>query len=192
MFPSNSIRHRVFRTRRHLRIAGLAWTITWVFLSASSSFADSELELSKTSSKEFDVATEVRGFVQSLIARNPQVKARFEELTAEARAEAGGRFSLGKLNVIEWLVPNFENRFQGGKGERDGEYVFLVQQQLVSGFHHGYSVADNVTSQVRVILHSEFREDQGDPSAKEGFVLTSNELTMKFEGFVTVSISPVK
>ena len=35
-----------------------------------------------------------------------------ERLTDETRAEAGGRFSVGKLRVLEWLTPNFENDFE--------------------------------------------------------------------------------
>lgn len=188
MLPSDSLitrRHFVrSRRQRGCIFLGFAW------LGAATLLTAADLEVTKTSGKEIDVPAEVAKFVQTLVAENADVKAQFDKLTAAARQEAGGRFSVGNIKAVEWLVPSYENNFRSGHGERASEQLFLVQQQLISGFHHGYSITRNVMSQVRTTLHSEFREDPTDPKAKNGFVLTSNKLTMKFEGFVTVTITP--
>ena len=60
----------------------------------------------------------------------------------------------------------------------DGEYIYLVQQQLIFGFHRGYTVEDNVLARVHVRLH------EVDPPVQ-------NSLKMTFEGLVTVALSPV-
>jgi hypothetical protein len=165
--------------------------IATCWLGTSLCRAAGELEVSRTATTQFDLAAEAAAFVESLESKNAEVKSKFEEITAETRSQAGGRFSVGKARVIEWLTPNFESDFRSGGGTRDVEQVLLVQQPLVAGFHHGYAVTENATSQVRVYSHSDYREDPKNPAAKEGFVLTAQKLTLRFEGFVKVTITPI-
>jgi hypothetical protein len=90
---------------------------------------------------------------------------------------SGGRFRVGDFVPIEWLVPSFETNTKDTGSSSDGEYIYLVQQQLIFGFHRGYSVEDNVVARVHVRLH------EVDPPVQ-------NSLKMTFEGFVTVALSP--
>jgi hypothetical protein len=138
--------------------------------------ADKPTELTKTSQTEFNIPKEVVAFVSNLIETNPVIRRQYEGLTAATRENAGGRFSVGNFIPIEWLVPNFESNANDTGATSDGEYIYLVQQQLIFGFHRGYSVEDNVVARVHVRLHEV--DDQ-------------NSLKMTFEGFVTVALNPV-
>jgi hypothetical protein len=137
--------------------------------------ADKPIELTKTSRTEFNLPKEVVAFVSNLIETNPVVRRQYEGLTAATKENAGGRFSVGNFVPIEWLVPNFESHAMDTGGSSDAEYIYLVQQQLIFGFHRGYSVEDNVVARVHVRLHEV--DDQ-------------NSLKMTFEGFVTVALNP--
>jgi uncharacterized protein YecT (DUF1311 family) len=137
--------------------------------------ADKPIELTKTSQTEFNIPKEVVAFVSNLIETNPVIRRQYEGLTAATRQNAGGRFSVGNFVPIEWLVPNFESNAKDTGATSDGEYIYLVQQQLIFGFHRGYSVEDNVVARVHVRLHEV--DDQ-------------NSLKMTFEGFVTVALNP--
>jgi hypothetical protein len=139
--------------------------------------ADRPIELTKTSQKEFDIPKEVVAFVSNLIETNPGVRRQYEGLTAATRENAGGRFSVGNFVPIEWLVPNYESNTKDTGSASDGEYIYLVQQQLIFGFHRGYSVEDNVVARVHVRWH------KVDPPVQ-------NSLKMTFEGFVTVALNP--
>jgi uncharacterized protein YecT (DUF1311 family) len=139
--------------------------------------ADRPTELTKTSQKEFDIPKEVVAFVSNLIETDPEVRRQYEGLTAATKENAGGRFNVGNFVPIEWLVPNYEGSTKDTGSSSDGEYIYLVQQQLIFGFHHGYSVEDNVVARVHVRLH------EVDPPVQ-------NSLKMTFEGFVTVTLSP--
>ncbi len=151
-----------------------------------SAAADKPNELTKTSQAEFNIPKEVVAFVSNLIETNPEVRNQYEKLTAATRESAGGRFQVGDLVPIEWLVPNVENNFRDTSGTSDAEYVYLVQQQLIFGFHHGYSVEDNVVARVHVKLHE---VEEPDPTQQDK-VIFQNSLKMTFEGFVTVTLNP--
>ena len=139
--------------------------------------ADKPTELTKTSQTEFDIPKEVVAFVSDLIETNPEVRRQYEGLIATTKENAGGRFNVGDFVPIEWLVPNYEGSTKDTGSSSDGEYIYLVQQQLIFGFHRGYSVEDNVVARVHVRLH------EVDPPVR-------NSLKMTFEGFVTVVLNP--
>ena len=189
MLPANPVAVTNMPVNREF-IYCLVAIATW-WLGTSLCRGAGELEVSHTAPTEFDLAVEAAAFVESLESKNADVKSKFEQITAETRSQAGGRFSVGKARVIEWLTPNFESDFRSGGGTRDVERVLLVQQPLIAGFHHGYAVTENATSQVRAYSHSDYREDPKNPAAKEGFVLTAQKLTLRFEGFVKVTIAPI-
>jgi hypothetical protein len=186
MLSADSLAQRMRPFRLRLRICLVALALGWP--GTISCRAADNLTITRASKKALDVSAEVRAFVEGLLAKNAKVKSQFEQLSAETRAEAGGRFSVGKMHVIEWLTPSYENDFRDGVGTRDIKQVFLIQQPLVAGYHHGYAVTENVTSLVRVFIHSDFREDK---KSTEGFILTEQKLTMKFQGFVKVTLTPV-
>ena len=147
--------------------------------------ADKPIELTKTSQTELDIPKEVVAFVSNLIETNPEVRRQYEGLTAATRENAGGRFRVGNFVPIEWLVPNFENNIKDTGGSSDAEYIYLVQQQLIFGFHRGYSVEDNVVARVHVRWHE---VDEPDLKQRDKFI-SQNSLRMTFEGFVTVVLN---
>jgi uncharacterized protein YecT (DUF1311 family) len=150
---------------------------------AFTSAAAGTKEITKTSRGEFNLPKEIVAFVSNLVETDPEVRNQYKKLTAATEEEAGGRFNVGDFVAIEWLVPNVENNFNDAGGTSDAEYVYLVKRQLIFGFHHGYSVNDNVVARVHVALHE---EDEPDPKQKDKFAVRSSSLKMTFEGFVTV------
>ena len=139
----------------------------------------------KTSTSPLEVGEEVPAFVQRMIESNEELSVRYEGLIAKRAEAAGGRFQAGEWKAIEWLVPNLSSSFRDGKGERDGESIYLVQQQLQEGFRGGYSVNDNIVVRVRAFFH----EDHGYNEKKDEYFLTKSTLTLTFEGFVTVKVT---
>jgi hypothetical protein len=144
-------------------------------------------QITKISHRQFNIPKEIVAFVSHLVESDPDVSTQYEKLTAATREEAGGKFAVGDFVAIEWLVPEFSVEFGESGGTRDGEYIYLVQQQLRSGFHRGYSVDDNVVARVHVKLHEDHKPN---PKKKDDFVLSSNSLELTFEGFVAVTLTP--
>src|SRR6202022_3370024 len=114
---------------------------------------DKPKQITKTSHRQFSIPKEVIAFVSHLVESDPDVSTQYEKLTAATKEAAGGRFKVGVFVGIEWLIPEFLLRVWETAGSRGGEYIYLVQQQLVSGVHRGYSVDDNVVARVHVKLH---------------------------------------
>src|ERR1700736_2332013 len=148
---------------------------------------DKPKQITKTSHTQFSIPKEVIAFVSHLVESDPDVSTQYEKLTVATKEAAGGRFKVGDFVAIEWLVPEFSVEFGESGGTQDGEYIYLVQQQLVSGVHRGYSVDDNVVARVHVKLHEDLKPN---PKKKDDFVLTSNSLELTFEGFVAVTLTP--
>lgn len=140
-----------------------------------------------TATKEFDVPKQVTAFVTNLIDKDKDVAAKFEKLSAKVREEAGGRFSVGEPVAILWRVPSFTGEFEEKGGKRDGEYVYLVNQSLVAGYHRGYAIDDSVVAKVRVKLHEDYAPK---PRSQGDYVLTKTQLTLTFEGFVALEEKP--
>jgi Protein of unknown function (DUF1311). len=162
--------------------SGLVWIL---LLFAFTTAAADKKEITKSSRTEFDIPKEVTAFVSNLVETDPEIRSQYKKLTAATEEEAGGRFQVGDFVAIEWLVPNFQNNFTDTGGTRDAEYVYLVQRQLIFGFHHGYCVKDNVVTRVHVALHE---EDEPDPKQKDKFVVRNSSLKLTFDGFVAVTL----
>lgn len=142
----------------------------------------------KTSTKEFDIPAEVVAFVEKLIESDPDLRARYAQLIAPVKEEAGGKFNTGPFVPIEWLVPEFSiSRDEHSNSE--GSYVYLVKQQLVFGFSRGYSVPDNVIAQVTA---TETDSYDPDPSNGGDRILAASTLSLHFDGFVDIQIRPDK
>ena len=89
--------------------------------------------------------------------------------------------------AIEWLVPEASVEFRDTGGTRDYEGVYLVRRQLHFGFHRGYSVPDNVVARVTVKEHQDHKPNS---KSRDGFILTATKLTLHFDSFVTVQLTP--
>jgi len=188
-FERDFTTHLQFNTmlRHSYTMKARTFVILAVLFSGLLAFGGSEtgLKITKTSAKEFNIRREVVQFYESVLRRNPKVAAKQQELIEASSGHGGGSVHLGDPVAIEWLVPNFINDF-GGTDTRNAEYVYLVQQQLQAGFHHGYSVDGNLVAQIRVKLHAQY--EQNPQKKEEDFILVSNSLTLSFEGFVKMTL----
>jgi hypothetical protein len=148
--------------------------------------ADDAKTETKTSNNFFDIPKEVVAFVEHLVETDSGIRTEYARLIAPTKEDAGGRFSVGPFTAIEWLVPETSVEFQASGGTRDYEGVYLVRRQLRIGFHHGYSVADNVVIRVTVREHQDYKPDT---QKEDNFILTRTELTLHFDGFVTLQLN---
>ena len=139
-----------------------------------------------TGTSRFDIPKEVASFVERTIKSDPDLQARYLQLIAAVKEEAGGRFSAGKFIAIEWLVPAYTSRrITAEGGGADTESVYLVQRQLISGYSRGYSVPENVVAQVTVNIHTKTRfVGRGDETQ-----VSSRQLKLHFDGFVKVQLT---
>jgi hypothetical protein len=149
--------------------------------------AEDAKTVTKTSNHLFDIPKEVATFVEHLVETDAGIRTKYAHLIAPTQEEAGGRFSVGPFTAIEWLVPEANVEFQASGGTRDYEGVYLVLRQLRIGFHRGYSVSDNVVVRVTVREHQDLKSD---PQKEDDFILTRAELTLHFDGFVSVQLNP--
>jgi hypothetical protein len=143
-----------------------------------------ELEVTRTTSEKLDSERESLVFTRSLIEHNPDVRASFESLAEPAKSEAGGRFRLGKWQIIAWRTPSYTGDFHADEGRRDAEILYLVFIPLYRGYHRGYSVDEQVVAQISAKQNQIFTRTGDDE-----WSLKSDTLTLTFEGFVQPEFS---
>lgn len=148
--------------------------------------ADDPGTLKKVSKETFDVPKEVEAFVEQVIKNDAAVSAHYEKLMAATKEAAGGKFSEIPFEAIEWLVKSYtQRRFTVEGGGSDKESVYLVRRQLMSAYSRGYSIPENVVAQVTVGETRLTKAGEGDRS-----IHVSSEITLHFDGFVKVSVTP--
>jgi hypothetical protein len=144
---------------------------------------DPRLVKSFTAAKRLKIEDAVADFVIDLIHKNTAgVQDQYRKLTAKTEEEAGGRYATRRFEGIQWFVN--EHVFQSNaKGfESTDDYTYLARQQLVFGFHHGFSTPVNGVGQVRVVT-SLSGKGVG-PEVKDGWVAPGAKVTLTFEGFL--------
>ncbi|MEJ6579111.1 MAG: hypothetical protein QNL33_03050 [Akkermansiaceae bacterium] len=159
-----------------------------LFLIASifTALADDPRTVKKMSKEPFDVAKEVEAFVEQVIKKDPAISAQYEKLIAATKEEAGGKFSEQPFEAIEWLVNAYTaRRFTAEGGGSDKESIYLVRRQLMSAYSRGYSIPENVIAQVTVNEASLSKPGEGD-----NYIHVKTELTLHFDGFVKVAVTP--
>jgi uncharacterized protein YecT (DUF1311 family) len=132
-------------------------------------------QLIKKSTTQFDISKEVVNFVSNLIEKDSKVKSEYKSLIAPFEESAGGRFKVGELTPIELQVPKNETVENDTEASENQEYIYLVQQQLISGYRHGYSATDNIFARVHVFFDNDKKHQP--PTLK-----------LLFDGFVDVTI----
>jgi TIR domain len=150
-------------------------------LDSSGLFHDSiHIEECREATQEFRVKLEVADFFSRLVHHNPEISKEFNSRVQPTRESAGGRFRYGDLTVAEWFVPDYWVEFRHGKGQRNGEYIFLVRQALLHGVRRGYSITTNILAKVEGTSHEEFVEDS---TIQDDWKLVKSTLTLRFVGF---------
>jgi hypothetical protein len=140
----------------------------------------SAIELDATFSRgtEFDVEREAGLYASSLIHDQPEIASIFKELSANARAMAGGRWSMPVPRTITWEANTWLDARQP-QAVRKSEFKILVIFPLHCGFHTGYESTERVAMEIEAFdeLKYDYVGDALD------VVLHSDTLRLKFSGF---------
>ena len=145
--------------------------------------ADPRLVKTFTAAKSLKLDEAVADFVIDLIRKNTAgVQDQYRKLTAKTEEDAGGRYATRRFEGIQWFVN--EHVFQvNDKGfESTDDCTYLARQQLVFGFHRGFSTPVNVIGQVRVLTSLSGKGDG--PNVKDGIASPGMKVTLTFEGFL--------
>ena len=145
--------------------------------------ADPRLVKTFTATKPLKLDEAVADFVIDLIRKNTAgVQDQYRKLTAKTEEEAGGRYATRRFEGIQWFV-NEHSVEHGDKGFQFGDdYTYLARQQLIFGFHRGFSTPVNVIGKVGVITSLSGKGDG--PIVKDGIAAPGTKVTLTFEGFL--------
>ena len=136
-----------------------------------------------TAKKPTKLGEAVAEFVIDLVHKNTGgVQDEYRKLTAATEEAAGGRYQTHPFEGIQWFVVESSWENTDTSTSEDGEYIYLARQQLVAGFHRGYSVPANVVAQVRVI--TSYKGGVSPTPLKGADVAAGTKITLQFEGFL--------
>jgi hypothetical protein len=137
-----------------------------------------ELDVTFSCGREFDVEREAGLYASSLIHDQPDIGEIFEKLSANARAMAGGRWQMPLPRTITWEANTWVDARQP-QVIRKSEFKILVIFPLQCGFHTGYESTERVAMEIEAFdeLKYDYVGDALD------IVLHSDTLRLKFEGF---------
>jgi hypothetical protein len=137
-----------------------------------------------TASKTLELNDEVASFVIDLIHKNTAgVQDQYRKLTAKTEEDAGGRYSTRRFQGLQWFVNEFTHEESEKGMSESADYIYLVRQQLIFGYHYGYSAPVNVVARVRV--QTERRSKRVVKATKPDLVQPGTKITLAFEGFLT-------
>ena len=147
---------------------------------------DPRLTRTFTATKTLKLDAAVADFVIELIHKNTAgVQDRYRKLTAKTEEEAGGRYLTRRFEAIQWFVNEYAISPHSKGAEHTYDYTYLARQQLISGFHHGFSATVNVVGQVRVLTwHYSLHGKGKGPKTKPGWLAPGTKVTLTFEGFL--------
>ena len=136
-----------------------------------------------TAKKPTKLGDAVAEFVIDLVHKNTGgVQDEYRKLTAATEEAAGGRYQTHPFEGIQWWVVEESWENTDKISSSDAEYIYLARQQLVAGFHRGYSVPVNVVAQVRVI--TSYKGSVTSTPLKGADVAGGTKITLTFEGFL--------
>ena len=146
--------------------------------------AEEMTTVTKESETKFDLPKEVVAFVNQLIEKHPETKAKYGAIIAPLVESVGGphRFTAEPFIATEWRAEAGRRR---DLTEANYKGVYLVVSKLSCFASRGYLVPDPVVAKVTVTEHT-----RGKVGENDGFIFLSSKLTLHFEGFVEVSLIP--
>ena len=161
----------------HMRIAA---TVLATIATLCIAVGDDLTTVTKESEAEFDVPKEVVAFVNQLIAKHPETKAKYAAIIAPLEEAFGGphRVTAEPFIATEWRAEAGHRR---DLTESNYEGVYLVVSKLSCGVSRGYSIPDPVVAKVTVTERSRGRVAKNDE-----FIFLGSKLTLQFDGFVEV------
>lgn len=149
---------------------------------AADKLANHDLVRTFTAKEPVKLNEAVAKFVIDLIHKNTAgVQDDYAKLTASTEEAAGGRYETHPFEGILWFVVEASWNHTDTTSTEAGEFIYLARQQLVAGFHRGFSIPTNVVAQVRVT--TEYKGKTPKP-AKEDAVPPGTKITLNFEGFL--------
>jgi hypothetical protein len=138
--------------------------------------------------REFDVEKEAGLYASSLIHDEPEIKAMFDKLSANARAMAGGRWQTPSPRAITWEANTWRDARQP-QLIRKSEFKIVVIFPLHCGFHTGYEMLERVA--VEIEAFDELKYDYVGEGDALDITLHSDTLRLKFIGFRDLISSPM-
>jgi hypothetical protein len=145
-----------------------------------------ELDVTFSSGREFDIEREAGLYASSLIRDQDDVARAFETLSANARATAGGRWRMPSPQTVTWEVNTWREKRQP-QFIRKSEVKVLVILPLHCGFSSGYESTERVAMEIEA-----FDELKYDHVGEDDLILHSDTLRLRFGGFRDLSSSPLK
>jgi hypothetical protein len=150
---------------------------------APAKVADPRLVKTFTATKALKLDDAVADFVIDLVRKNTAgVQDQYRKLTAGTEANAGGRYSTRRFEGIQWFVNEHSAENNDRGFQCDDDYTYLARQQLIFGFHRGFSTPVNVIGQVRVVTSISGKGEA--PVPRDGWVAAGAKVTFTFEGFL--------
>jgi len=146
-------------------------------------------QITKTSTKEFDIPKEIKAFYSSLLDGNAEVKHQFEAATQASREDNGGTFHVFEPQVIDWFPS--EDHWNVSKGF-DCDDHYLVIQPIGLGRGRAETHDNAIVSEFEVIEAGKTKYDESDEAAGRDPTLISNTITIKFLGFRSFTLTPLK
>ena len=147
----------------------------------------SDLHVTFSRGRVFDVEREVAIYASSLIRNNPNVSSVFESLSENVRRAAGGRWRMPSAQTVIWQAETFRAARQP-QFVRASEWTVMVVFALHAGYSSGYESKERVIIEIAAsdLLKYDYIGERPDT------VLHSHTLELKFEGFRNLVASPVE
>ncbi len=130
-----------------------------------------------------DVEKAVLDFLNELLTKHPNLAKQVEGLSATARENAGGRFSYGDPQVIEWHVGMKEVDFKENSGRDHTTNTYLIIRPFIEGQRKGYSVNQKAIAKMETDSVQTFGSNHSKP--------VSTRLRITFKGFINLSEFPL-
>ena len=163
--------------------SSLLWSGTMNAQETPAAPANPALVRTYTASHPLDLNEEVAKFVIDLIHTNAAgVQDQYRKLTAKTEEDAGGRYATRRFQGLQWFVSEFTNEVSAEGVSESADYIYLARQQLIFGYHHGYSAPVNVVAQVHV--RTERKSRRAVEATKPDLVPPGTRITLTFEGFL--------
>jgi TIR domain len=147
-----------------------------------------DLDVTFSRGKEFDVEREAGIYASKLIHDEPEVRRVFDQLSANARAMAGGRWRMPLPKMVTWEANTWGEASQP-QLVRKSEFKILVIFPLRCGFHTGYESTERVAMEIEAF--DELKYDYVGSGDALDVILHSDTLRLKFAGFREVISSPL-
>ena len=137
---------------------------------------DHETKLLFDGEPESELRQLVVAYFQDILESNEELEHELEAIEFPARENAGGRYSRGETEAIEWFSEGtIEPSDDGETFVREEKYYFVIRVPLMEGFRRGWEQRSNAIALVDVTVIEEGVYESGE--------ITRTEMVLAFDGF---------